>query len=68
MQLIRKTQKNSNIKTDTPRCLVVDDTDFPKTGRCIELIGRIYSHVTTAQFLDLKDFSWAIMMVKVSSS
>src|SRR5690554_5257715 len=33
MQLIRKTQKNSDIKTDTPRCLIVDDTDLPKTGR-----------------------------------
>jgi len=30
--------------TDTPRCLIIDATDLPKTGRCIELIGKIYSN------------------------
>ena len=47
MQLIRKTQKNSEPINDSPRCLIVDDTDLLKTGRLIELIGRIYSHLKT---------------------
>ena len=40
--------------TDTPRCLIIDDTDLPKTGRCIELIGKIYSHVSHRSILALK--------------
>src|SRR5690625_3944588 len=27
-------------------CFIADDSDIPKTGKCIELIGRIFSHVT----------------------
>ena len=27
-------------------CFIADDSDIPKTGRYIELIGRIFSHVT----------------------
>lgn len=37
-----------------PTCLIVDDTDLPKTGRCIELIGRIYSHVSHSSLLAFK--------------
>ena len=37
-----------------PRCLIVDDTDLPKTGRFIELIGRIYSHVSHRSILAFK--------------
>lgn len=54
MQLIRKTQKNSDSNNDDTRCLIVDDTDLPKTGRCIELIGRIFSHVTHTSILGFK--------------
>ena len=54
MQLIRKTQKNSDSNNDDTRCLIVDDTDLPKTGRCIELIGRIFSHVTRTSILGFK--------------
>jgi hypothetical protein len=54
MQLIRKAQNKSESSSDTPRCLIVDDTDLPKTGRFIELIGRIYSHVTHTSNLGFK--------------
>jgi len=37
-----------------PRCLIVDDTDLPKTGRQIELIGKIFSHVTHTVNLGFK--------------
>ena len=46
-QLIRRVEKQSEVTTDAPvRCLIADDTDLPKRGRCFELISRIYSHVT----------------------
>jgi len=37
-----------------PRCLIIDDTDLPKTGRKIEMIGRIFSHVTGKSILGFK--------------
>jgi len=36
------------------KCLIADDTDLPKTGRSIELIGRIWSHVTNSSKLGFK--------------
>jgi Transposase DDE domain. len=54
MQLIRKTQRNTATPSSNPRCLIIDDTDFAKTGRYIELIGRIYSHVTHTSSLGFK--------------
>jgi len=48
-QVATKTDQNN-----APRCLIIDDTDLPKTGRCIELIGKIYSHVSHRSILALK--------------
>jgi len=46
-QLICQVKKHSYVAGDTPvRCLIADDTDLPKRGRCFELLSRIYSHVT----------------------
>lgn len=39
---------------DAPRCLIVEDTDLPKTGRWIELIGRVYPHVSHRSLLGFK--------------
>jgi hypothetical protein len=36
------------------KCLIADDTDMPKTGWSIELIGRIWSHVTNSSKLGFK--------------
>lgn len=48
-------QKENTLGVDNPpRCLIVDDSDLPKTGRFIELIGRIYSHVSHSSFLGFK--------------
>ena len=38
---VRSDARNS----DTPICMIVDDTDMPKTGRRGEMLGRVYSHV-----------------------
>jgi len=53
-RLIRKVQDNSEKDTSRPRCLIVDDTDLPKAGRRIELIGKIFSHVTHTSKLGFK--------------
>lgn len=46
-QLISRVQKHSEVPEGQPvRCLIADDTDLPKRGRCFELLSRIYSHVT----------------------
>ena len=42
------------VSNNPPRCLIVDDTDLPKTGRFIELIGKIYSHVSHRSVLAFK--------------
>ncbi|MFV0391786.1 MAG: transposase, partial [Paludibacteraceae bacterium] len=54
LQLIRKVRNNSRMDNSNPRCLIVDDTDLPKTGRRIELIGKIFSHVTHTANLGFK--------------
>lgn len=45
-QLIKKTEKKDDEPSQNPRCLIIDDTDLPKTGKCFELIGKVFSHVT----------------------
>ncbi len=53
-QLIRKVENSSEWDTSSPRCLIVDDTNLPKAGRRIELIGKIFSHVTHTTKLRFK--------------
>ena len=46
-QLISRIEKETHISgKPAVRCLIADDTDMPKRGRCFELLSRIYSHVT----------------------
>jgi len=45
-QLFRRIENLSFSETEPIRCLIADDTDFIKRGRCFELLSRIYSHVT----------------------
>ncbi len=55
LQLISRIScRADNKKTDKPVCLVADDTDLPKTGKHIELIGRIHSHVKNISILGFK--------------
>lgn len=37
--------RSDNRNAEYPTCMIVDDTDMPKTGRKGEMLGRIYSHV-----------------------
>lgn len=55
LQLIGKIM----VRTDSrgikdPVCLIVDDSDLPKTGKRIEHIGRIFSHVAHSSILGFK--------------
>jgi len=48
----------SIIASNTP-CFLIDDTDIPKRGKCIEMIGRIFSHVTRKYTLGFKSLNLA---------
>lgn len=55
LQLIsRISARADSKKTVKPVCLVADDTDLPKTGERMELIGRIHSHVKNISILGFK--------------
>ena len=48
-RLIKRVNKSSEQPvTQQIRCLIADDTDQPKRGKCFELLSRIYSHVTNS--------------------
>lgn len=55
-QFIKQTEKYSVDKTDglTPKCFIVDDTQFNKTGKMIECIGKVFDHVTHRYSLGMK--------------
>lgn len=53
-QLIKKSEQRDDEPSGNPRCLIIDDTDFPKTGKCFELIGKVFSHVTRKHILGYK--------------
>lgn len=53
-QLWHKVQKESENTDNDPVCLMIDDTDYPKTGLHTELIGKIYSHVEHKMILGFK--------------
>jgi hypothetical protein len=48
-RLIKRVNKSSeHSDTQHIRCLIADDTDQPKRGKCFELLSRIYSHVSNS--------------------
>lgn len=54
LQLIGTATLTSSEGSTGYKCLIADDTDLPKTGWNIELIGRIWSHVTGKSILGFK--------------
>ena len=56
MALLRRLSVRSDNKGKGagPVCLVIDDTDFPKTGRRAEMLGRVFSHVAMRSVLGFK--------------
>ena len=45
LQLLRKISRSTETPHDKPVCLIIDDTDAPKSGMKSELIGKIFSHI-----------------------
>ena len=52
--LNRVAMRSDSVKSTEPRCLIADDTDFPKTGRKGELLGRVFSHIEHKSILGYK--------------
>ena len=53
--LRRIATRRDSVKSTEPRCLIADDTDFPKTDRKGELLGRVFSHIQHMSILSYKD-------------
>jgi hypothetical protein len=54
-KILKKVELNSSLNQEhKTRCLIIDDTDLPKTGMKTELIGRVFSHVTQRSCLAFK--------------
>lgn len=55
LQLIGKIiVRTDSTTSNDPVCLIVDDSDLPKTGKKIEQIGRIFSHVSHRSIIGFK--------------
>jgi len=53
-RLFKKISENCTSYNTLPRCLIVDDTDFRKSGFRIEHMGKIWSHVLHKGVLGFK--------------
>lgn len=53
-RLMGEVLKTCTDDTDSPRCLIVDDSDLHKTGKRIEHVGMIWSHVIQRSILGFK--------------
>ncbi len=49
--------------TNSPKCLIVDDSTIAKTGMAIEFIGKVYDHVIQRCVLGLSSWPWVSGMV-----
>ena len=54
LQLMRKISRSTDAPHDSPVCLIIDDTDDPKSGRKSELIGKVFSHILHKTILGYK--------------
>jgi len=53
-RVIKRIKQSGTQDTETSRCLIVDDTDLRKTGKGIEHVSRIWSHVAHTSLLGFK--------------
>lgn len=54
IQLLQKISKEATSPSGQPTCLIIDDTDAPKSGMKAELVGKIWSHVQQKSILGYK--------------
>ncbi len=53
-QIRKKIKKSGNKDESSPTCLIIDDTDLIKTGKFIEHVSRIWSHIAHRSMLGFK--------------
>ncbi len=53
-RIIKRIKQSGSPDIDMPRCLILDDTDLRKTGKGIEHVSRIWSHVAHTSVLGFK--------------
>ncbi|MBE9492686.1 MAG: transposase [Bacteroidetes bacterium] len=53
-KFIKLTDKNGERDSSAVRCLVIDDSTLPKTGRYIEKVSRVWDHVLNRCILGYK--------------
>ena len=56
-------RKDGRGSTELPHqvpCFIIDDSDHPHRGKCIEFIGRIFSHVGKGSILGFKSLNLAL--------
>jgi hypothetical protein len=54
LQLMRKISRSTEAEHNKPVCLIIDDTDAPKSGRRSEMIGKVFSHLEHKSILGYK--------------
>jgi len=54
MKFIKLVSAQGENSSGSPRCLILDDSDIPKTGRYIEKVSRIWDHVSRRYILGFK--------------
>jgi len=54
MRFLKVTSENYGSQGSASRYLIFDDTTLPKTGKCLENIGRVWDHVTNSYVLGFK--------------
>ena len=52
-QLYSRVKNRTTLKSEI-RCVIIDDTDFPKTGFKTEKIGKVFSHTQMKPILGFK--------------
>jgi hypothetical protein len=60
LECSRQMKTESSLMPHEIPCLIVDDSDHQKTGKCIEFIGRIFSHVGKGSILGFKSLNLAL--------
>lgn len=53
-KIIKRIEQSGTEDAEQPRCLIVDDTDLEKTGKRIEHVSRVWSHVVHSSVLGFK--------------
>jgi hypothetical protein len=54
MRFVKVTSEDCDTPDSSSRYLIFDDSTLPKTGRCMEKIGRVWDHVTNSYLLGFK--------------